>query len=283
MAAKRRSGLGRGLNALLGEIPTETPEKLKMQSIPVEWLQRGKYQPRKDIDPYKLQELADSIKAQGIIQPIVVRSIATDSYEIIAGERRWRAGQLAGLTEVPVIIQSISDRAAIAISLIENIQREDLNPMEESEALRRLVDEFELTHQQVADAIGRSRAAISNALRLLDLEPQVKIMLANGDLDMGHARAILILEADRQIAVAKKIVELGLTVRMAEKLAKEAGTEKQLAEVTKINADTAKLQNDLSQRLGTKVTIKHKANGKGSLVINYSSLEELDGVLERIN
>jgi len=283
MAVKRRGGLGRGLNALLGEVPIETPEELQMQSLPVEWLQRGKYQPRKDIDPYKLQELADSIKVQGIIQPIVVRNIGTDSYEIIAGERRWRAGQLAGLTEVPVIVQIISDRAAIAIALIENIQREDLNPMEESEALRRLVDEFELTHQQVADAIGRSRAAVSNLLRLLDLEPQVKTMLANGDLDMGHARAILTLAADRQIAVAKKIVELGLTVRMAEKLAKEAGTEKQLAEVTKINADTTKLQNDLSQKLGTQVIIKHKANGKGSLVISYSSLEELDGVLERIN
>ena len=286
MAVKKR-GLNRGLDALLGSVSGkddhgDTGEGHQLHTLPVEYMQRGKYQPRKDINPEKLQELADSIKAQGIIQPVVVRKIAPDRYEIIAGERRWRAAQLAGLQQVPVVIKEIDDRTAMAIALIENIQREDLNPLEEAEALRRLLDEFEMTHQQVADAVGKSRATVTNLLRLIDLHPDVKKFLINRQLEMGHARALLSLDGPKQVVAANKIVKEGLTVRAAERLVKDSQAEPKPPKVKVIDNDTLRLQEDLTAKLGAKVVIEHKENGGGKLVIAYSSLEELDGILEQI-
>jgi len=279
MTLKR--GLNRGLDALLGEVSAKE-DKRQLQILPIEFLQRGKYQPRKDIDPEKLRELADSIKAQGIIQPIVVRKIEQDKYEIIAGERRWRAAQLAGLHQVPVVVKDIDDRAAMAIALIENIQREDLNPLEEAEALRRLLDEFEMTHQQIADAVGKSRVTVTNLLRLLELHPDVKKMLVNRQLEMGHARALLGLEGLKQVAAASKIVSEGLTVRAAEQLVKASQAAPKIRKNKVMDNDTLRLQQDLTARLGAKVSIDHKNNGAGKLIIAYSSLEELDGILAQI-
>lgn len=280
MALQKR-GLGRGLDALLGDVSVKE-EKPQAQTLPIEYMQRGKYQPRKDINPEKLQELADSIKAQGIIQPIVVRKIALDKYEIVAGERRWRAAQLVGLEQVPVIIKDIDDRAAMAIALIENIQREDLNPLEEADALRRLLDEFAMTHQQIADAVGKSRTTVTNLLRLMDLHPDVKKLLISKQLEMGHARALLSLDSITQMAVANKIAKEGLTVRAAERLVKEALEEPKAKTAKIIDNDTLRLQDDLTARLGAKVVIDHKDNGTGKVVIAYSSLEELDGIIEQI-
>lgn len=281
MALQKR-GLGRGLDALLGEVSAAKEEKHQAQTLPIEYMQRGKYQPRKDINPEKLQELADSIKAQGVIQPIVVRKIAHEKYEIVAGERRWRAAQLAGLQQVPVLIKEIDDRAAMAIALIENIQREDLNPLEEADALRRLLDEFTMTHQQIADAVGKSRATVTNLLRLMELQPEVKKLLVGKQLEMGHARALLALDGAKQIAVANKIAKEGLSVRATERLVKEALEEPKTKTVKTIDNDTLRLQDELTARLGAKVVIDHKDNGAGKLVIAYSSLEELDGIIEQI-
>ena len=282
MALKKR-GLGRGLNALLGEAGAVTEEKTQnLQTLPIEFLQRGKYQPRKDMNPETLKELADSIKVQGVIQPIIVRLVADEKYEIIAGERRWRASQLASLQEVPVVIKEIDDRAAMAVALIENIQREDLNALEESEALKRLLDEFEMTHQQVADSVGKSRATVSNLLRLLDLQNDVKTLLAKGSLEMGHARALLSLEGEQQIEVANKVVKQGLTVRAVERIIKELGVEKKVFK-KKQDTDTLRLQEQLTEKTGARVTINHQQNGKGKLIFSYTSLEELEGIIAKIN
>lgn len=277
MSSNKR-GLGRGLDALLGDVSVRE-EKHHLQTLPIECMQRGKYQPRKDINPEKLQELADSIKAQGVIQPIVVRQIAHEKYEIVAGERRWRAAQLAGLAQVPIVIKEIDDRAAMAIALIENIQREDLNPLEEAEALRRLLDEFNMTHQHIAEAIGKSRATVTNLLRLMDLHPDVKKLLLNNQLEMGHARALLSLDGLKQVAIANKVVKEGLTVRATERLVKESHAEPKIQKIKVIDNDTLRLQDDLTAKLGAKVIIDHKENGSGKLVIAYSSLDELDGIL----
>ncbi len=280
---QKKRGLGRGLSELLGDV-VATTSKEKTQDVlalPIEFLQRGKYQPRRDIDPEKLKELSDSIAAQGIIQPIVVRKVADGKYEIIAGERRWRAAQLAELQEVPVLIKDIDDRSVMAIALIENIQREDLSALEEAEALRRLQDEFELTHQQIADAIGKSRVTVTNLLRLLELSSEVKNMLGKGLLEMGHARALLGLEEVRQIEIANKAVKQGLTVRAVEKLVRELHQEK-LPVQKKIDPDTLRLQQQLSEKTGAKVEISHLDSGKGRLIINYASLEELEGIINRI-
>lgn len=286
MALKKR-GLGRGLDALLGDAAvkdtgTKEEKRHHLQTLPIEFLQRGKYQPRKDIDPEKLQELADSIKAQGVVQPIVVRGLSEDRYEIVAGERRWRAAQLAGLQEVPVVIKDIDDRAAMAIALIENIQREDLNPLEESEALKRLHDEFSLTHQQIADSVGKSRATVTNLLRLNELQAEVKKMLADGRLEMGHARALLALEGKKQIAAAQKIYRDGLTVRVAEKLIRNMRQEKQNTSTNTVDSDTRRLQEELTAKIGAKVTISHQSNGRGKLVMSYTSLDELENIINRI-
>jgi len=282
MALKKR-GLGRGLNALLGDVtPTEKEKTQDLQTLPIEFLQRGKYQPRKDMNPEALQELADSIKAQGIIQPIVVRLIADEQYEIVAGERRWRAAQLAALQEIPVVIKDIDDRAAMAVALIENIQREDLNVLEESEALKRLVDEFDMTHQQAADAVGKSRAMISNLLRLLDLPNELKKLLAKGLIEMGHARALLTLEHDRQIEIANIIVKQGLSVRATEKLVKNETVDNKVEKIQQ-DTDTLRLQNQLTEKTGARVIINHQKSGKGKLVFSYTTLEELEGIIARIN
>jgi ParB family chromosome partitioning protein len=290
MSIKKR-GLSRGLDALLGDVsiaraeiaPSSPVPSHALQTLPVEFLQRGKYQPRRDINPEKLQELADSIKAQGVIQPVVVRRLDSEKYEIVAGERRWRAAQLAGLHEVPVVVKEIDDRTAMAVALIENIQREDLNPLEEAEALARLLDEFGMTHQQIADAVGKSRATVTNLLRLLDLHPEVKKLLLNRHIEMGHARALLGLEGQKQVAAAYKIDKEGLTVRAAERLVRELQSPAATTEKVKIiDRDTLRLQEDLTSRLGAKVLIDHRKNGAGKLIIAYSSLEELDGIIGQI-
>ena len=275
-----KRGLGRGLDALLGDISVAEEKKQHLQSLPIESMQRGKYQPRKDLNPEKLQELADSIKAQGIIQPIVVRKISFEKYEIVAGERRWRASQLAGLTQIPVVIKEIDDRTAMAMALIENIQREDLNPLEEAEALKRLLDEFEMTHQLIAEAIDKSRTTVTNLLRLMDLHPDVKKLLLSNHLEMGHARALLSLEGSKQVSLANKVIKEGLTVRATERLVKESHADPKNQKIKLIDNDTVKLQDELTGKLGAKVTIDHKENGSGKLVITYTSLDELDGIIE---
>jgi ParB family chromosome partitioning protein len=275
-----KRGLGRGLDALLGDISVAEEKKQHLQSLPIESMQRGKYQPRKDLNPEKLQELADSIKAQGIIQPIVVRKISFEKYEIVAGERRWRASQLAGLTQIPVVIKEIDDRTAMAMALIENIQREDLNPLEEAEALKRLLDEFEMTHQLIAEAIGKSRTTVTNLLRLMDLHPDVKKLLLSNHLEMGHARALLSLEGSKQVSLANKVIKEGLTVRATERLVKESHADPKNQKIKLIDNDTVKLQDELTGKLGAKVTIDHKENGSGKLIITYTSLDELDGIIE---
>ncbi|MFO7593592.1 MAG: ParB/RepB/Spo0J family partition protein [Pseudomonadota bacterium] len=296
MAAKKR-GLGKGLDALLGSsgasaIEQGTPETVEeaeadgqLRKIPVELLQRGVYQPRIDMHPDTLEELADSIRAQGVVQPIVVRPIAGDRYEIIAGERRWRAAQLAGLHEIPAVIRDVTDQAAMAMALIENIQREELNPMEESMALSRLIEEFGLTHQQTADAVGRSRASVSNLLRLLSLTEDVKRMLENGDLEMGHARALLALDGEQQSQIARSVVAKGLSVRETERLVKRTqehpeGQPKKTEQ--QVDPDIRRLEQDLGDKIGARVAIQHGAKGKGKLVIQYNSLDELDGILDHI-
>jgi len=281
----KKRGLGRGLDALLGDVPvTAKSENMSaQQTLPIELLQRGKYQPRKDMNPEKLQDLANSIAMQGIVQPIVVRHISPQQYEIVAGERRWRAAQLAGLQDVPVIIKEMDDRTAMAIALIENIQREDLNVLEEAEALQRLLTEFEMTHQQVADAVGKSRATVTNFLRLLDLAPEVKKMLVNKQLEMGHARALLPLATEQQIEAARKITNQGLSVRLTEKLVKDLQQPPKVEnKIPTIDADILSLQNELSEKFGARVQVESKENGKGKLIIHYSTLDELEGILNKI-
>lgn len=295
MTKKKR--LGRGLDALLSKPEAVRPEAQspgddRLQMLPVELLQRGQYQPRSDIRKDTLDELAESIKAQGVVQPIVVRPLTGSGdgnarYEIIAGERRWRAAQIAGLTEIPAVVRDLEDDAAIAMALIENIQREDLNPLEEATALDRLVFEFELTHQQAAEAVGRSRAAVSNLLRLLELGDKVKLMLAARELEMGHARALLGIEDHgKQYAAARQVVSQGLSVRDTERLVgrlREGKTSSGKASATTPNADVRRLETEISDKLGAKVRIAHKAKGGGQVVINYNSLDELDGILAHIN
>ncbi len=292
MNAKKKR-LGRGLDALLSKPATEhtsvthaAPEAAK-NALPVDLLQRGQYQPRLDMRQDSLEELAASIKAQGVVQPIIVRPIAGSGeqrYEIIAGERRWRAAQLAELSEVPVVIRDVPDEAAIAMALIENIQRENLNPLEESRALDRLIREFDLTHAEAAQAVGRSRAAVSNLLRLQDLSDKVKPMLEQRLLEMGHARALLALtDPMQQLEAAKKVAKQGLSVRQTERLARSLleGPKKKPAP-KKVDGDIRRLEIDVSERLGAKVHLDHKSGGSGRLVISYNTLDELDGILKHI-
>lgn len=276
---KPNKGLGRGLDALLSGNVKEQGDVLR--ELQVGQLKPGKYQPRSRMDEDSLNELAASIKAQGVIQPILARVLADGSHEIIAGERRWRAAQLAGLNQVPVLVRKVPDNAALAMALIENIQREDLNPLEEAVGIQRLIDEFEMTHQAAADAVGRSRSAASNLLRLLKLSQPVQAMLMEGELDMGHARALLALEGAVQIAAANKIVLGGLSVREAEKLVQIELTPVAKRELKKseTSRDIIRLQEKVADRLGAKVAIQHGAKGAGKLVIEYKTLEQLDGVL----
>ncbi|MCQ2032069.1 ParB/RepB/Spo0J family partition protein [Stutzerimonas zhaodongensis] len=289
MATKKR-GLGRGLDALLGGANVATTQEStaqlderELQQLPLDVIQRGKYQPRRDIDPVTLEELAHSIRSQGVMQPIVVRSIGSGRYEIIAGERRWRASQQAGLDKIPALVRDVSDEAAIAMALIENIQREDLNPIEEAVALQRLQQEFQLTQQQVADAVGKSRVTISNLLRLIALPEEIKTLLSHGDLEMGHARALLGLPADQQVEGARHVVARGLTVRQTEALVRQwLNSSERTKEQPKSDPDIVRLEQRLAERLGSPVQIKHGEKGKGQLVIRYNSLDELQGVLAHI-
>lgn len=281
----RKPRLGRGLDALLGVAYDQAGDKEEMRMLPLDMLQRGKYQPRTHMHKESLKDLAASIKAQGVVQPIVVRSLRDGNYEIVAGERRWRAAQIAGLENIPAVIRKVPDEAAIAISLIENIQREDLNPVEEAMALQRLIDEFGMTHQKVAQAVGRSRAAVTNILRLLTLNEDVREMLDQGRMDMGHARALLALEGHAQSRAARQVVDRGLSVRDTENLVRRllerrpAGRKKSR---TGVDPDIRALQQKLSEKLGAKVRINHNRRGKGRLTIDYNSLDELDGILARI-
>ncbi len=289
MAAKKR-GLGRGLDALLGgttvtALQQEAAEadSRELQHLPLDLIQRGKYQPRRDMDPTALEELAQSIKTHGVMQPIVVRPLDGGRFEIVAGERRWRACQQAGLEKIPAMVRELPDEAAIAMALIENIQREDLNPVEEAMALQRLQQEFQLTQQQVADAVGKSRVTISNLLRLIALPEEIKTLLSHGDLEMGHARALLGLPAEQQVEGARHVVACGLTVRQTEALVRQWLNGKPKVEApVKADPDISRLEQRLAERLGSPVQIKHGQKGKGQLVIRYSSLDELQGVLAHI-
>jgi ParB family chromosome partitioning protein len=287
----RKRGLGRGFSALVGdghsvESVTEVTEEEKrnaLQMLPVDRVRRGRYQPRRHFDPDALQELADSISAQGMVQPVVVRPV-DDGFELIAGERRWRAAQIAGLQEMPGVVRELEDQAAAAIALIENIQREDLNPLEEARAIARLVEDFELTHQQVSEAVGRSRASVSNLLRLQELDDNVKELVETGHLEMGHARALLGLKGDRQRALARQVADRGLTVRATEQLVKREleGDTARPAKTPAKDADTRRLEQDLSEKLGAAVTIQAGSGGRGKLQISYNSIDELEGILEHI-
>lgn len=289
MAAKKR-GLGRGLDALLGgssviqlEQQAAQVDSRELQYLPLDVIQRGKYQPRRDMDPTALEELAQSIRLHGVMQPIVVRAIADGRYEIIAGERRWRASQQASVDKIPAMVRELSDEAAIAMALIENIQREDLNPIEEAIALQRLQQEFSLTQQQVADAVGKSRVSITNLLRLIALPEEVKTLLSHGDLEMGHARALLGLPAAKQSEGARHVVAQGLTVRQTEALVRQwLNAKPQDKKVEASDPDINRLEQKLAERLGSPVQIRHGSKGKGKLVISYSSLDELQGVLAHI-
>ena len=254
-------------------------EEERLRNIPIDLIQRGKYQPRVEMNEAALEDLAASIKAQGVMQPIVIRSIAAQKYEIIAGERRWRASQMAGLSSIPAVVKQVSDEAAIAMSLIENIQRENLNHIEEAMALKRLQDEFELTKQEVASAVGKSRATVTNLMRLIGLHIDVQKMLQVGKLEMGHARALLTLSETRQVEFAKLVVNKGLSVRQTESLVRNVNTGSELDRKKSIDPNIKKLEEDLGEKLGAKVIIQHTEKGKGRLVINYNSLDELDGIL----
>lgn len=285
-----RKGLGRGLEALLGVTRPGTTDAIATANAPeeglcsmaIDRLRRGRYQPRRDMDPEALEQLAESIRKQGILQPLVVRRLAGDDYEIIAGERRWQAAQLAGLHDVPVVIKDVDDETALALALIENIQRENLNAMEEAVALVRLHDEFGLDQQRVAAAVGKSRAAVANLMRLVKLAPEVQELLARGDLEMGHARALLALVQSDQPVAARRVVAGGLTVRQTEALVRRWPLSENVTATLRPDADIARFEEELANRLGAKVDVQHRSGGRGRLVIHYTSLEVLDGILARI-
>jgi ParB family chromosome partitioning protein len=287
MSTKKR-GLGKGLDALLGIQSGETGGGARfeneLRTLPVDLLQRSPYQPRMEFGQEALEELANSIRAQGIVQPILVRPLVDGYHEIIAGERRWRAAQLAGLHEVPVVVRRVDDMEAMCLALIENVQRKDLNPLEEARGLSRLLTEFDMTHDRVAEAVGKSRSTITNLLRLLELSPPVRQMLERGELEMGHARALLSLTEELQVDAARQVVSRRLSVRQTEalvrKLKNKTGKKKGLTRL--IDPNIRSLQDELSGRLGTSVVINHKKTGKGTLEIHYSSVDELDGILSRI-
>ena len=290
----KKRGLGKGLDALLsprgGVESSDSNRDGPLQMLPVDIVTRGRYQPRMEMDTEALEELANSIKSQGVVQPIVVRPLkGTETYEIIAGERRWRATQLAGLHEIPAIIKDVTDQTAMCLGLIENIQRENLNPMDEARGLSRLLQEFGMTHDVAAEAVGRSRSSVSNLLRLLDLHVDVQQLLETRKIEMGHGRAILALDVAQQTEVASRIVKQGLSVRATEQLvkglkdkgAKSKGSKK-TSTSSRMDPNLRRLQDDLSERLGATVAIKHGKGGKGKLEINYNSLDELDGILSKI-
>jgi ParB family transcriptional regulator, chromosome partitioning protein len=286
----RKRGLGRGLDALLGAVDDIDPHDAgtragaRLTEVPLDEIRPAQYQPRRAIHDESLLELAASIKAQGVMQPVVLRRRAAGGYELIAGERRWRASRVAGLDHIPAVIRDVSDERAVAMALIENIQREDLSPLEEAMALQRLQEEFQLTQQQVADAVGKSRVAVTNLLRLLNLAPPVRQLLADGLLEMGHARALLALAPPQQETAARQVIQRGLSVRQTEALVRNLanGSSAQRPAPRVKDADTRRLETDLSERLGAPVTINFDGRNKGELIVRYSTMEELDGILRHI-
>ncbi len=287
----KRQALGRGLGAMLARTEQQASEDIaSLRELSLDRIQPGRYQPRSVMDPDKLKELADSIRSQGVVQPVIVRPLnntdADAGYELIAGERRWRAAQLAGLRAIPAVIRQVSDEMTIAMALIENIQREDLNPLEEASALQRLIDEFSMTHQAAAEAVGRSRAAVSNLLRLRDLPGSVQQLLETRQLDMGHARALLALPAAGQLAAAKKVVQLGLSVRATENMVRNllaaGGSDKAARSKPKSDPNIVRLEQQLSDQIGAPVSIAQSGKGRGELRIRYNSLDELEGILEHL-
>ena len=282
--SNKKPRLGRGLDALLESAVKPLAGKETLRNIPLDLLERGKYQPRTHMDKQALADLADSIRAQGVVQPIVARELKTGNYEIIAGERRWRAAQMADLETIPAIVRRVPDEAVIAIALIENIQREDLNPLEEASALQQLIGEFGMNHQKVADTVGRSRTAVTNLLRLLTLNEDVRKLLLAGKLDMGHARALLALPAGAQGQVARLVVQRDLSVRETEALVRRRLRQPAARKKSRSSndADIRSLQDELAERLGAKVRINHKRSGRGQLTIDYNSIDELEGILDHI-
>jgi ParB family chromosome partitioning protein len=283
---RKKPGLGRGLDALLSaagaSVNKDPADEVSFRQVPIDQIKRGEFQPRQNIPQEGLEELADSIRSQGLVQPVVLRSVG-EGYELIAGERRWRASQIAGLQEIPAVIREVPDQAAAAMALIENIQREDLNPLEESQAIKRLIDEFGLTHQQAAESVGRSRASVSNLLRLLELEKETQALLIDRALEMGHARALLGLEGGAQVVAARYVVAKGLSVRETERYIKNLkGTKGVEKRPTSRSPDIISLEHELADQLGAPVSVHYNNRGKGQLIISYNSLDELDGVLEHI-
>ncbi len=283
MTSRKKPVLGRGLSSMLSKNTlkqvSDREASDQMRQLPVDSIRPGRFQPRSVFDADRLEELASSIRAQGVVQPVVVREVADGEYELIAGERRWRAAQLASLDTIPAVVRDVPDEAAVAMALIENIQREDLNPLEEASALKRLIDEFAMTHREAADAVGRSRAAVSNLLRLLELMQEVKDMVDERLIEMGHARALLSLDAGLQVKAAREVVQQKLSVRETEALVRrlQQGTRKKT--VGKLDPDILRLQNRLEEKLCTQVKVQHQSSGKGKLVIAYNNSDELEGIL----
>jgi ParB family chromosome partitioning protein len=277
-------GLGRGLDALLGGDKSAPPASGEaLATVNIDAIQPGRYQPRTRMDQEALAELANSIRAQGLMQPILVRSISSGNYEIIAGERRWRAARIAGLTEVPVVVREVGDNAALAMALIENIQREDLNPLEEAAGIQRLIDEFQMTHEAAAQAVGRSRSAVSNLLRLLSLTPAVRELLEGGTIDMGHARALLALSPQRQTEAARTVVGKGLSVRETEQLVARLIKDVPAPTKRRVDRDVARLEEELSERVGTRIEIKPGTKGTGKIVVRYASHDHFDDLVARLS
>jgi ParB family chromosome partitioning protein len=285
MTTRKKPALGRNLSSMLSETTlrkvSQRESQDKLMNLPLELITPGPFQPRSVFDADKLEQLASSIRAQGVVQPIVVREISMGKYELIAGERRWRAAQLAGIDNIPAVVRDVPDEAMVVMALVENIQREDLNPLEEAAALRRLIDEFQMTHQQAAEAVGRSRSSVSNLLRLMELMQEVKDMVDSRLIEMGHARALLSLDNSLQLQAAREVVSLQLSVRETEALVRRLQQPKKKA-AANIDADILTLQNRLEQSLCAQVRIQHKSSGKGKLVISYNNSDELEGILDHI-
>jgi ParB family chromosome partitioning protein len=286
MTSRKKTVLGRNLSSMLSQSTlkqVQSESRDELHHLPLDVIRPGRYQPRSVFDEEKLAELADSIRAQGVVQPVVVRPVGDDQYELIAGERRWRAAQIAGIDDIPAVLRDVSDEDSVAMALIENIQREDLNPLEEATALRRLIDDFQMTHQEAADAVGRSRAAVSNLLRLLELMQEVKDMIDMRLIEMGHARALLSLDDDLQVQAAREVVRKRLSVRDTENLARRLQQSKKKKGSRRVDPDILSLQNRLGETLGARVRIQHQASGKGKLIIAYNNSDEFEGILERLD
>ncbi|NCF61602.1 MAG: ParB/RepB/Spo0J family partition protein [Gammaproteobacteria bacterium] len=286
MTTRKKPVLGRNLSSMLSQTTLQQVKKDQrdeLRNLPLDVIQPGRFQPRSVFDEEKLAELADSIRSQGVVQPVVVRPVGDEQFELIAGERRWRAAQLAGIDGIPAVVRDVPDEVSLAMSLIENIQREDLNPLEEATALRRLIDDFQMTHQEAADAVGRSRAAVSNLLRLLELMQEVKDMIDLRLIEMGHARALLSLDDDLQVQAAREVVHKRLSVRDTENLVRRLQQAKKKKGSRRVDPDILSLQNRLGETLGARVRIQHQASGKGKLVISYNNSDEFEGILDRLD